>query len=82
MRNFAKLLSESSWEMAFERPGVDVDEFWNAEFLVNRLIPFLLHLFAVGVRATLSSEMREETGVLIPGDSVLCPLLVSEFGNR
>jgi hypothetical protein len=57
-RHVADILSKSSWEIAFESPSLDVDESWNAEFPVNRLITFLLHLSVMDVHTTTSSDER------------------------
>ena len=59
-RHVADILSNLSWEVAFESPSLDVDAPWNAEFPVNRQITFLLHLSVMGVRTTTSSDERGE----------------------
>jgi len=51
-RHVADILSRSSWEVAFESPSLDVDESWNTEFPVKRIITFLLHLSVMGIRTT------------------------------
>jgi hypothetical protein len=73
IRNVADILSKSSWEVAFESPSLDVDESWNVEFPVNRLISFLLCFSVMGVRTTTTSDDR--------GEGVLASWLLSSLSS-